>query len=154
MEKSTINLTYQSTQAIPAAQVFDQRGYVIGVVTMKAAKKEGLGFCIPLTQLSKAVETSRRLTERERVKNSSMHNLRGSFELVAVMGEVYMVAMAAYDEAIRNSFDSGGSADRGLRVVQRTVQELLSRFDEAKMQRIEFTVAHWPPMPTSPIRYD
>ncbi len=43
--------------------VLDTSGDVIGVVTLKAANKEGLGFCIPFAQLKEKVANLKSLPE-------------------------------------------------------------------------------------------
>lgn len=121
--------------------VLDNSGRVIGLVTLKATEKEGLGFCIPLSQLTSALETLEELDEEEKQKNSSMHNLRAITRLLSTIGEVYKFAMATYVESMTDSIQHGGSADRGLSAVQPTVNRLVSEVDDAIIGKIESEVS-------------
>ncbi len=53
--------------------VLDPAGRVLGIATLKAADKEGLGFCIPTEDLRAAVEKVRGQTERDGLEAAVRH---------------------------------------------------------------------------------
>ncbi len=118
----------------------DASGRVIGVVTLRAASQEGLGFCIPLATLKSAVTDANNLTENDKAKNSSTHNLHAVVRLIDAMAKVYEVAMAAYLDSMTDSIGRGGSATSGLAEVQPSIDRLVRQFDDATIGKIEAVV--------------
>lgn len=131
--------------------VLDDSGHVIGVVTLKAADKEGLGFCIPLAQLTSAIDAAKRLAQQERRKNSSIHNVRAMTRLVSAAGKVYAAAMATYVDAMDESIKSGSDADHGLSTVQPTVDGLVSGYNYVLLGKLEPEVSRLAADPNVPV---
>lgn len=121
--------------------VLDESGSVIGVVTLKATEREGMGFCIPLADLTGSVNTAKRLNQEDKEKYSSMHNLRAVIHLVAAAGAVYKLAMAAYVDSMNSYIESGSSAERGLSAVQPAVDQLVSEYNDVLIGKIESEVS-------------
>ena len=109
--------------------VFDKRGHVIGVVTLKATNKDGLGFCLPLSSLRSALERARTVETQEKLSMRAQHRLcvtalgllRSAYNY-AQAGEVYVLAMEA-------SMAKGEDLNLGLRVARALLRDRLSAMD-------------------------
>ena len=78
----------------------DMTGKVVGVVTLKASKKEGLGFCIPPDQLLKEMDLVKAVTPESIAKSQSTHRARVVFLRVHAATRIYKVGMEAYTDAM------------------------------------------------------
>lgn len=117
--------------------VFGNDGTVIGVVTLKASKKEGLGFCIPVEQLNDSLARVEALSDDDVAKSQSMHTARVVFTYVRATGKLYKLGMEAYTDAMREAIDGGLSASDGLQIASKAVDSTLADYDEMLMKDLK-----------------
>ena len=110
--------------------VLDQSGHVIGVVTLKAAKKEGLGFSIPIQAVNAGLSKASSMPKDTIAKNQSIHRARAVLRRVAHIGTRYATAMGIYTRAMALGIDSGGSAEDGLDKIRDEMESKLASFDQ------------------------
>ena len=107
----------------------DMTGKVVGIVTLKASKEEGLGFCIPPDQLLKEMESLKSATPEAIAKSQSMHRARVVFLRVHAAARIYKFGMEAYTDAMANALEKRVSANVGLKAVREELEPKLSRID-------------------------
>ena len=110
--------------------VLDSDGRVIGVVTLKASEREGLGFSIPIECLHSALGTISRITEQDIDLFRSQHRAKVVFLYVGVTGAFYKTGMGMYVKAMRESILAGSSAETGLNSIRSEVESKLTLLDE------------------------
>jgi S1-C subfamily serine protease len=98
--------------------VLDSLGHVIGVVTLKALKQEGLAFCIPLNQLQESLARATTLSDTDRQLMASKHQARTMLRVLATLGAVLKERMRAYADGMKIAIDHGRSATEGLQDVK------------------------------------
>jgi S1-C subfamily serine protease len=69
--------------------VFDTKGRVIGVATLKTTKQEALAFCIPAAALGEALDRLDARNPAEIEAQRSKHQIMPMFKLLACRGAVY-----------------------------------------------------------------
>jgi S1-C subfamily serine protease len=69
--------------------VFDEYANVIGIVTLKDANKEGIGFCIPLFKLREVLDRVDKLTPRQVELAGSFHRTKLVFLSLRSLGQAY-----------------------------------------------------------------
>jgi len=111
--------------------VLDLDGHVIGVVTLKAPDKEGLGFSIPIEDVHSALRAVSATTAGDLETLRSRHRARVVFKYVNLTGVLYKAGMEYYTAAMSEAIDRGLSADSGLDLVRNDVEKKLSLVDEA-----------------------
>lgn len=121
--------------------VFDSRGQVIGVVTLKASRKEGLGFCIPLLQLQQTIEKSKQVPARDLEVAESLHRVRAVFTLTAIMGDEYKTGMGYLRKVMEDSLDRGRSVNEGMDAIQAKVHEKLAAYDQTLLSELKSEVS-------------
>ncbi|HKB39285.1 MAG TPA: trypsin-like peptidase domain-containing protein, partial [Gemmataceae bacterium] len=104
--------------------VFDTRGRVIGVVTRKAVgrREEGLGFAIPVADLTEALRRAEQQTADDEDRTVLGHNLAAAFRRLAKAGKLRGAILIVCAESIRESVLDGGSADAGFRAGLRSLR--------------------------------
>lgn len=107
----------------------DMAGKVVGIVTLKASKKEGLGFCIPPDQLLKEMESLKSVTPETIAKSQSMHRARVVFLRVHAAARIYKFGMEAYTDAMANALEKRVNVNVGLKAVREELEPKLSRID-------------------------
>jgi len=121
--------------------VFDLYGQVIGVVTLKASRREGLGFCIPISQLRQTIEKSRTLSAKDIEVAESMHRIRVVFSFTMVMGGEYKSGMGFLTKIMENALGRGRSVNEGMAAVQDKVHEKLAEYDQALLSALKSEVS-------------
>lgn len=111
--------------------VLDSSGHVIGVVTLKATEKEGLGFCVPLNRLNASLGRMSQLSASEIAVNQSQHRVRVIVRRVVAAGKVYKLAMLGYTEEMEKSINNRKKADDGLNAIRGQVEGLLASFHQS-----------------------
>lgn len=101
--------------------VLDDTGSVIGIVTLKANKQEGLGFSIPVQLIKKRLDTVKSLTSSEIKKTQDYQNARGLFMYINTASLIYGLGMASYTDAMKAALKKGKSATDGLESVREKV---------------------------------
>lgn len=107
----------------------DMTGKVVGIVTLKASKKEGLGFCIPPDQLLKEMDALKSVAPETIAKAQSMHRARVVFLRVHAAARIYQFGMAAYTDAMANALEKRVNVNVGLKAVREELEPRLSRID-------------------------
>jgi S1-C subfamily serine protease len=108
IEKQTF---YQMSIAVnpgnSGGPVFDARGHIIGVVTLKA-NREGISFCVPWKDLNTAIAKMEQLKPSERAEHTSRHAVGVAFRRVAMSAFIYGQGMQHMAAVLR-------TAERGRR---------------------------------------
>lgn len=107
----------------------DMTGKVVGVVTLKASKKEGLGFCIPPEQLLMEIEFLKTITPESIAKTQSTHRARVIFLRLHAASRIYQVGMEAYTDAMAKAVLNRVNVNVGLKAVREEFEPELSRID-------------------------
>lgn len=107
----------------------DMTGKVVGVVTLKASKKEGLGFCIPPDQLLKEMDLVKAVTPESIAKSQSTHRARVVFLRVHAATRIYRVGMEAYTDAMAKALANSVNVNVGLKAVREELEPRLSKID-------------------------
>jgi len=120
--------------------VFDSRGQVIGVLTAKATKQEGVAFCVPLVDLRTAVKTASERPKDEIETCVSMHRLVVVYRRVAKAAHLYSVAMDQYSDSMNTAIKGGLSATDGLRIAKRDVERVVNALDSELIDDVKKAV--------------
>jgi len=94
--------------------VLNSEGEVIALVTLKAAKQEGIAFGVPAADLLKALEETRQRTSAELVAVNDLHTARAAFRRAWLIGLLAQLAMDSYVDAMDTAISAGLSASNGL----------------------------------------
>jgi S1-C subfamily serine protease len=109
--------------------VIDSTGLVVGVATAKDSGREGLGFCIPATDLQGSVELVNSLTPQNRSAASAIHDARFTCKRLIIGGQIYLAALDVHLTFMRNSVAAGRSLKTGIRQSQNTIASRVLEFD-------------------------
>ena len=102
--------------------VFDSAGDVVGVVTLKATKQEGLAFCIPLALLQGTILHVDEQTPHDIEVGESRHRVRVAFRGVNTNAIACAHVMRVYTAAMGEAIDKSLSASDGLKIAKETMQ--------------------------------
>ena len=133
--------------------VFNEKGEVIGVVTLKASNKDGLGFCLPLRSLRASLTRSRQLSDLDRRAMSALHRFRSTSRAVLRSARGFHFAGSLYVDAMERAIDRGADMNQALRVAQILLDSTLRRFDGRELALLRETAprvsedAHLPAEP-------
>jgi serine protease Do len=105
--------------------VLDSTGSVIGVVTLKSVKEEGMAFCVPWKDLRDALVRAERRTPEEINQATSLHDTQALFIRVAQAGLLYGVSMEFFCISIREAVRGGARPDAGVAAARRVIDERL-----------------------------
>jgi len=115
--------------------VLDSDGSVIGVVTLKDPKKEGMGFCIPPSEVVESIGEMKLVPEGQISRINDDHDLQVVLFRVVGRGVMAKVRMDSLVEAMTRAIDSGGTADDGVETVrQRSGLNISSQEQTRAMQ--------------------
>jgi S1-C subfamily serine protease len=109
--------------------VLDHRGHVIGVVTLRAPGKDGLGFCLPLEAVRASLDRAKQCAPKARASMVAVHRLRVTSRALLRCSRLYVAAGAHYAHAMQESMDHGENANVGLQRAMARVQEVVDRID-------------------------
>jgi S1-C subfamily serine protease len=122
---------YQMSIAINSGNsggpVFDNRGQVIGVATLKATKKESIAFCIPSDVLQSAIQATLVVKADEIAKNELAHDMKAVVRRLSMVGLVYSTTMELYVETMDGALKAGLSASSGLQMVQSKMEDITKK---------------------------
>ena len=99
--------------------VFDSQGQVIGVVTLKSAKQEGVAFSIPVEDLNEAIEKQAKQPTSEAGRAGSQHRSRVAVRVLGSLGALYCLGIDV--KRVANSPLGRGDA---------SIREAAAKFDE------------------------
>jgi serine protease Do len=109
--------------------VFNMNGYVIGVVTLKAARLDGVGFCLPGAVLRHCLERSKSLSDVERAGMIAKHRLRVCAAALIQSAKCYAAAGDLYVDAMEASVAAKENLNVGLRKARDAADGLLRRIN-------------------------
>jgi S1-C subfamily serine protease len=121
--------------------VLNSAGQVIGVVTLKAKKEEGVAFCIPVQQLKNSLAAQGQLSAQEIAAVRSQHRLRVVFSRVNEAGMVYATGMKRYTEAMEFASEKGIDVNVGLNVVKEDLERQLTEYDQKMLGDLKREIA-------------
>lgn len=111
----------------------NSQGEVVGVVTLKAAHEESIGFCIPIDDLAQAVDRSRN-TAPEAVRDlTAAHAASAVFQRLVIRASLCIIALNIQSKRIENILehrrDSPDQAET-VKVIHQKLTELNGSFDD------------------------
>jgi S1-C subfamily serine protease len=106
--------------------VFDSRGRVIGVATLKSSKTEAMGFSIPVEELNGAIAK----VGTTRPELASRHRAVVAFRLLTVAGVLYSVALEVRAGILRASPAGGSNANLLPTEEVQKLHEVVTSLDE------------------------
>lgn len=121
--------------------VIDLQGRVVGVVTLKAVRQEGLGFCIPATLLQNSLDKMRQATDLDRQAMVSRHRAEAIFRHVQTLAAAYRTGMQATAEAMEQALRANRSPNAGLAAIRERIQLMLAGYDEAFVGNLKTEVS-------------
>jgi len=113
--------------------VLDKQGQVLGVVTLKAALQEGLGFCIPPQDLLGCIDRKQSVTTSQMERLRAEHNLQVVFLSLNTSGIIYKHGMQSYTDAMQKSLENGQRVAVGLKAARAELDLKISMIDEYLM---------------------
>jgi hypothetical protein len=87
----------------------NDRGEVIGMVTLKAVDKEGLAFAVPASQIERAVESVQRRSLRKLAEIDQKHMAGAVFLRLDFAGRAYLLLVMNYVEGVREALANGAT---------------------------------------------
>lgn len=121
--------------------VFDSRGQVIGVVTLKAARQEGIAFCIPHDDLATALERVQAQKPEQVEQARSQHMLDVVFHRVSGAAGMYASAMRVYSAAMSKAQEEDRPIDEGIAVVRGMLQPRFTVANEYLVEDVKAAAA-------------
>jgi len=109
--------------------VFNNLGQVIGVVTLKAMGKDGLGFCLPLKSLKSALQRAQHVSADTSRAMTSMHRMRVTSAAVLRSAGGYVSAGELYVSSMEKAMAKGVDLNIGLRAARAVLSSYLRRMD-------------------------
>ncbi len=120
--------------------MFGSSGSVIGIVTLKDAKKEGIAFCIPAEDVSKAVDAANRVDLPGATRLSTQHNVVAATAKISKLGAGYLIIMSVYCDTWAKGIADGLGADRSVEIAQTACKDLLQSLTRASADDLNATV--------------
>jgi len=122
-EQSFLQLGIAVNPGNSGGPVFDSMGRVIGVITLKSTKLEGMAFCIPAEDVNEALSRLDAQPSSVPAQLVSRHRTELAFQLLTNAGALYAVGSEARGSLMRSS--PNGT------IVAAQLPEELKKFDEA-----------------------
>lgn len=97
--------------------VLDANGLVLGVVTLRDPKKEGMGFCIPAKDLSRSLQELKAVTPRDLRSLNDTHDLQVLLDRLAIRGFLGILRMEELVKAMEIAMKDGDTASTGVDAV-------------------------------------
>ncbi|MDA1196036.1 MAG: serine protease, partial [Planctomycetota bacterium] len=113
--------------------VFDRRGDVVGVVTLKAYDKDGLGFCLPLRSLRASLARCRATSPADRATMGALHRFRVLAAALWRSAGAYVFAGEIYVLAMESAIEEGRDLNEGLQSARVLLMEHIRGFDGAEL---------------------
>lgn len=109
--------------------VFDDYGRVIGVVTLKAAQQEGIGFSIPMTEVDRLLERAQNYSKDQIAEARALHRARVVITYLEETGKMYKAGMQGYLAALQHAKQHGKPA-ASVEEPREYIKEELQKLDE------------------------
>ncbi len=111
--------------------VFDSRGQVIGVVTLKATQQEGLSFCIPWKDVKERLdEIEKQDPHQSAAASQSTHRLHVVVSRVGDCAGGYFAAAAIYIGAMQQAARARRTPQEGINQARGTVDDILKQIEK------------------------
>jgi S1-C subfamily serine protease len=94
--------------------VFNNRGHVIGVVTLFLKGKQGMNYAVPHSEVARALERASSKDQRERDQVVAEHDLTVVFGKVGKASCLYLLGMDIYSKSMLEAINKGEKAGDGL----------------------------------------
>ena len=104
--------------------VINRQGEVIGLATLKSAKMEGIGFCIPSKDVLESLAKMEKQSEQEKEMANSMHRAMVVFRMLAELQELCQEVMQTSFLAGLAAFRNGLSPAEGLKAISDDLTQL------------------------------
>jgi S1-C subfamily serine protease len=121
--------------------VLNQSGAVIGMVTLKAAQKEGIAFSLPVESIVASLSEANSLSPDEIAAIQSLHRARAVFKHIDRCGRMYKFGMGAYADVMEIAIDGGRSANDGLAIARGGMESKIAVFDAALVDNLQSELA-------------
>jgi hypothetical protein len=105
--------------------VFDAKGRVIGVVTLKASRQEGIAFCVPARDLVRALKAQGCQSQEQQAEMAARHNLVVLVRRISLAGSIYAKGLELYQRCLQESRFQP-------QLVTRKLAQIHSSFDKVK----------------------
>jgi hypothetical protein len=109
--------------------VFDDYGRVIGVVTLKAAQQEGIGFSIPMNEVDRLLERAQNASPDKIAEARALHRARVVITYLEETGQMYKSGMEGYLAALQHAKKHGKPA-ASVEEPREYIKEELQKLDE------------------------
>lgn len=103
--------------------VFDSYGDVVGVVTARASKQEGLAFSVPLSDVRSVLAIASQPGAGVVETATSRHQVEVVSRRIASVSRILLVAMHSYNEAMEIALKDRRRAQDGLNLAQALLHE-------------------------------
>ena len=114
--------------------IIDRQGNVIGIATLKAAKQEGIAYCIQLADVQRALTETEQQSESQKTRQNSDHRARVALQMISDINDIYLDCMDEVDTIGEIALDGGYSFAAAERVA---AQEVEGRMNTARLRRFE-----------------
>jgi S1-C subfamily serine protease len=110
--------------------VFDSKGLVIGIVTLKASQQEGIALCIPAQDILKGLAAMDKLTPEARAEMTSRHRVAAVFQMLVFGSKTYAAGIAACAAAMTAAMQRGVPPHLFIAGVKPQIEKKLKELDE------------------------
>ncbi|MBY0526206.1 MAG: serine protease [Gemmataceae bacterium] len=111
--------------------VFDNRGQVIGVVTLKAVSKESISYCIPWQDLKDRLDALEKDDPHKTAAvGQAMHSLNVVVERLFVSTAVYSRVVSEYTNSMRAAAARGRPPEEGINLARPVIDAVMRRVSE------------------------
>jgi len=119
--------------------VLDANGLVLGVVTLKDPKKEGMGFCIPAKDLSQSLQELRAVTPQDLRSLNDTHDLQVLLDRLIIRGYRGIFRMEELVEAMEIAMEDGDNASEGIAAVHREKGSRITTAERTEQMQVHVT---------------
>jgi S1-C subfamily serine protease len=117
--------------------VFNSQGEVIGIVTLKAADKDSIGFCIPVEDLLSALDKIGTTTQALAARLEKMHDIESIVRRLRAAGLINLQAMFEYYSAMKDAVQARGSLRLAILDRKREIEPRLMKLNLELTGRID-----------------
>jgi hypothetical protein len=120
--------------------VFDSTGQVIGVVTLKATRQEGVAFCVPCKDLSFWLAKAQRQEPEVVARATPQHDLEVVFRRLTLAGNIHLGALRSYLLSARQAQIDGVPAAAGMEAAKKALARSLEQSHQEWVEELKDTV--------------
>ncbi len=101
--------------------VLNESGSVIGMVTLKANERDGIGFSIPIQDIASLLKKASNLSPEDVQKERDYHHARVLSWYSTLVGEIFRAGMNRYCIVMFDTLQAGGDPHEGINQVKSEV---------------------------------